>query len=171
MQLSIFQPFTIDQPSICADGINIIIAALKQLQADGVLTTKPAIVTISTTGIGKTRDVPYLLVPLYHWVLAVPHKDKIEMEKTLAQASVEENSPLAGFASVRASLLTDGSLQGADKVRSGWERHPSAEAEPVGPGPAIGYTISRADVGNWIFEKIVKEKPENWAGKCFSITA
>jgi hypothetical protein len=87
-QMSLFQPFTIDQPSICADGMHMIIAALKDLQADGVLTTKPLIVTVSTTGISKTRDVPYLLVPLYHWVLAVPHIDKSEMEKAMAMASV-----------------------------------------------------------------------------------
>jgi hypothetical protein len=45
------------------------------------------------------------------------------------------------------------------KVRVGTERD-----------PAIGYTISRALVGEWIFEEIVKSGGGKWVGEKVTIT-
>ena len=49
------------------------------------------------------------------------------------------------FVIVRPSLLTNGKARGRRKIRVG------TEAEP-----AVGYTISREDVGLWMFEHLVK---------------
>jgi hypothetical protein len=37
--------------------------------------------------------------------------------------------------------------------------------------PAVGYTISRNDVGKWILEEVVKERGEKWRGEKVSLTA
>lgn len=169
-QWSLTRPMSIDQPTLCGDAMQILVAAVKEVQEEGKLSTKPAIVCVSTTGISPSRDVPWLFYHLYHVLLAVPHKDKRVMEETLAAASVDSSSGVAGYASVRASLLTNGALKGPGAVKTGWERHPKAPAEPAGPGPALGYVVSRADVGNFIFENIVRGKTEEWTGKCFTVT-
>lgn len=48
---------------------------------------------------------------------------------------------------------------GLEKVRVGMEK-----------APAIGYTISRAQVGEWIFEEIVKGGGGKWVGEKVTIT-
>ena len=172
-QLSITRPVAMDQPTICGDAAHAILAALTELLAEGKITVKPVIVVISTTGLSKKQnDVPRLLGPLYYWLLVVPHIDKSEMERVIAERSVASDSPISGFAIVRASLLTDGEAKGAEMVRAGWERHPSAETatDDKGPGPAIGYTISRADVGGWVFREILEREDKEWLGKCATIT-
>ena len=64
--------------------------------------------------------------------------DKRAME-ALVRKSGEENLV------VRASLLTDGEARGIVGVRQGSEE-----------GPAVGYYISRKDVGEWIWERVLK---------------
>lgn len=46
---------------------------------------------------------------------------------------------------VRPSLLTNGKALGEKKIRTGTEER-----------PAVGYTISREDVGRWVFENLVR---------------
>ena len=46
---------------------------------------------------------------------------------------------------VRPTLLTDGEPVGQDKIRVGTEK-----------SPEMGYTISRRDVGTWVFENVVQ---------------
>lgn len=82
------------------------------------------------------------MMPLYQWVLAMPHKDKQEME-ALLQAELSKPAPeraIESFALVRPSLLTDGARLGMEKVRVGEEVGNTAN-------PAVGYTISRENVG------------------------
>ena len=92
----------------------------------------------------------------------------------MARASTETGpeAPISGFVIARATLLMDGEARGLEKVRVGWETHPDAvNAKEAGaPGPAIGYTIRRADVGLWIFEEVVKNG-ENWKNKCVTLTS
>jgi hypothetical protein len=107
--------------------------------------------------------------PLYRLLLAEPHRDKRAMEVAVVEAALAADSPLAGFVVVRPSFLLDGKGKGVDKVRVGWERHAADERE-AGPGPAVGYTISRADVGGWIFEELVKANAAEWDGRCVSLT-
>jgi hypothetical protein len=115
--------------------------------------------------------VPLALRPLYHWVLALPHQDKRAMEAAAVEGALVGDAPLAGFVIVRPSLLMDGKAKGVGKVRVGWERHAKDDAREAGPGPAVGYTITRADVGRWIFEELVKGNIAEWDGRCVSLTS
>jgi len=166
--------FTMDDPHLCEEGLQIILAALRELSRENIISEaqKPLVCVISTTGLSDKRDVPYLSIPLYHILLKTAHKDKEQMERVVASASTETGSdaPTSGFVIVRPTLLVDGPAKGIESVKSGWEKHPSApnavaEEETE---PAIGYTIRRADVGTWVFKSVVKDGRQ-WAGKCVSL--
>ncbi|KAF2401857.1 hypothetical protein EJ06DRAFT_548086 [Trichodelitschia bisporula] len=157
----------LDDPHICSNGIEAVLAALRTQQAADPSTPRPFIAVISTTGLSARRDVPLLLYPLYHVFLAEPHVDKRAMEAAVARASVAPDSLVRGFVVLRPTLLTDGRGVGTAKVRAGWERHPdapgAAEGEDPTP-PAMGYAISRADVGAWIWEEVLRDQGQKWAG-------
>jgi nucleoside-diphosphate-sugar epimerase len=137
-------PITLDDIEVCRTAMATLLSALDELKA----ATKPRLLVISTTGITKgPRDVPLLYVPLYHWFLHVPHVDKRVMEELVCmqrQKPAAERT-IGEFAIVRPTLLMDGDGVGVAKVRSGLESN-----------PALGWTIDRKDVGNWLFEKGVK---------------
>lgn len=188
---------TLDDPTICQDATRTILAALNdhishtrhnndQSSPSSTNVTeakakKPLLIVVSTTGISpQGRDLPLLMIPLYHWMLPVPHADKREMEKLLIAAlSDPTTSPISGFVCIRPSLLTDGKMLGLDQIRAGWEVETEAKGstdKSQMPGkPAVGYTISRADVGNWIYRRLVageKDRVEtDWVGKMVSLTA
>jgi nucleoside-diphosphate-sugar epimerase len=72
--------FTSADTSICETGTHNILAALSELESSSLApvipTGGPKLVLLSTTGISsKSRDVPIAMLPLYHWLLAVPHAD------------------------------------------------------------------------------------------------
>ncbi|OJJ46786.1 hypothetical protein ASPZODRAFT_132942 [Penicilliopsis zonata CBS 506.65] len=161
---------TLDNPTICQDAMRIILASARAVQkaqlldvADGVSNPKPRLVTLSTTGISSTRDLPCLMKPMYHWMLKVPHDDKHVME-TLIKGEMAK--PLAdrgidNFVIVRPSLLTDGKGDGLHKIKAG-----TAE------NPAVGYVICRNDVGAWLFENLVRGfYGETYVGQIVTITA
>ncbi|GKZ21782.1 hypothetical protein AbraIFM66951_008753 [Aspergillus brasiliensis] len=137
---------TLDNPTICQDGIRTILSAARSCAQ------KPRIVIISTTGLSDTRDVPLMMMPLYHWLLKVPHEDKkvmedlVEAEMQQKPAGEEEEPAIDGYLMVRPSLLTNGEGSGLSKIRTGTDQN-----------PAVGYTISRRDVGLWIFEKVIHQ--------------
>lgn len=83
------------------------------------------------------------------------------MEKTLTDAMAGTTEAwIRGVVIVRSSLLTDGPALGKATVRVGSERK-----------PAIGYTISREDVGQWVFENVIQdESRDRWAGEKVSLT-
>jgi hypothetical protein len=171
MQASLLHPFILDQPTICADAAQNVVAALKELEAEKKLAVKPFLVVIGTTGMSHTRDVPILFMPLYHVVLEAPHLDKGNMEKTVIGAAKETPSVLSGYALMRPSLLTDGKSMGLDKIRMGWERHLlDQEGKDAGPGPAIGYTICRADIGLWMYSNLINGDASEWNGRCVTLT-
>ena len=169
-QANLVHPFTLDQPNICSDSMAVLLAALRELIQEQKLVTKPFVAVISTTGIDKRRDVPYLFVPLYRWALHTPHMDKKKMENLAIQEAQKDDSVLSGFVTIRASLLNDNPAKGKDKVRVGWVNPNSNVEGPTTPGPAIGHFISRADVGNWIFEEIVKGQATEWNCRLVTIT-
>ncbi|MCJ1249459.1 hypothetical protein MMC30_006683 [Trapelia coarctata] len=159
----------LDDPTICQDATATLLSALRLLSS----LARPLLVVISSTGISDAgRDFPLVMVPLYHWMLAVPHKDKKEMERMLVREmahSGPEQPVIRGYIAVRPSLLTDGPRLSVEKIRVGTEDGNGAGAA----APAVGYTISRADVGGWIFDKVICEREgerEQWVGKMVSIT-
>ncbi|KAH0292427.1 hypothetical protein M436DRAFT_78948 [Aureobasidium namibiae CBS 147.97] len=137
-------PVTLDDIEVCRTAMATLLSALDDLKA----ATKPRLLVISTTGITNgPRDVPLLYVPLYHWFLHIPHVDKRVMEELVcAQRQKPAAERTVGeFTIVRPTLLMDGNGVGVAKVRYGLESN-----------PALGRTIDRKDVGNWLFEKGVK---------------
>ena len=154
---NLIRPVGLNDDTICQDATKTILAALRALSTP----KKPLFITLSTTGLSdEARDVPIALVPLYHWLLAIPHMDKKEVERLLAAevALAPAEQIIRGFIVIRPSLLTDGKRLGLDNVRVGREHLRIKEGDDVPPAePAIGYTISREDVGGWIFDKIVHD--------------
>ena len=74
------------------------------------------------------------------------------MEKTIVERT-------DNFVIIRPSLFTSGKARGGDKLRVGNEEK-----------PAVGYTISREDVGLWIFENLVQGDGASYAGQKVSLT-
>lgn len=156
----LFNPskMTIDDPHVCENGMKALFAALEKRRSGGD-EGKPRLFVISSTGISNLgRDVPLLFVPMYRFMLRDPHKDKKAMEAMLV-ASAED------WTLIRPSFLTDGPA--SDKtVRAGVEDPAAGKVE----SKAVGYTISREDVGRWIFENLVEEKGDQWVRKTATIT-
>lgn len=159
--------YTMRTNTICRIASTNVLSALALLQPS----SKPLILVLSTTGISAgPRDVPLAFYPFYKTLLANPHDDKSAMEKTLtdaiANATVNNLNPnpteswIRGFVIVRASLLTNGPALGKEKVRVGSEDR-----------PAVGYTISREDVGQWVFENVIRDEArDRWVGEKVSLT-
>ena len=187
---------TVDDPNVCGAGMKCILKELEDIRAAsfrdaGALNYKrPLVAAISTTGLSSSRgkrDVPLLLLPLYRWLLAVPHQDKLAMENALMAAAEKEEEErgkqLVDVVIVRPTLLVDGVGSDREMVRVGWEyvdastsgaggnvgerdQANSTRAE-VAPGPAVGYSVRRTDVGAWLFEEVLtgRDRGRNWAGK------
>jgi len=142
------------------------------------MTPPPFLVMISTAGLDSRRDVPLLLWPFYRWLLAVPLTDKRVTEELVVEEMQKppQECVLSGFCVVRASMLTNGAKKGLGAVRSGWVHHHKDKAAQAHsavtppPGPAIGYTISRADVGAYIFETLIRGNAPDHNGRLISIT-
>jgi hypothetical protein len=123
----------------------------------------PRLVFLSTTGISDAgRDIPLAMVPLYHWVLFTPHKDKKRMEELVVECERR-------WVLVRPSLLVDMRQKGPEFVRVGIEV-PGVAIEKRVEKKEVGYTITRADVGCWIYEECIKGDGGKWEGKMVSIT-
>ena len=179
-------PVTLYDPTICADATRTIMSALQNIQKKQGASDPPAnvqrptLVIISTTGVSKKqRDVPWAFYFLYHWLLAVPHKDKAESEAIVDDtvANNEGAGPISGFVALRPTLLMDGDAAETKDTRVGWEWSDRASdlktREEKAPGPALGYTITRETVGRWIFEKMVradKATRRTWEGKMVTLT-
>ncbi|RSL68052.1 hypothetical protein CEP54_002947 [Fusarium duplospermum] len=152
----VLSKLTIDDPNVCRKGMAVLLDALAQLRSQGV-TGRPLIVAFSTTGMSRFgRDIPILMIPLYHVFLKVPHEDKRIMEDKLAESGED-------FAIVRASLLVDGETEKA--IRVGIE-DPKTGRE----SDAIGYAISREDSGKWITENLLLKRESKYLGKIVTIT-
>lgn len=154
--------FKFTDPDVCKNGIAGLLEALTSLRRDWNAVGSPLLAVVSTTGISdQKRDYPLAFYPLYHWMLATPHADKKVMEERL-RAGTER------FIIVRPSLLIDGDKEGV-KVREGLEDVSKGKLEKE----EVGYTISRAAVGRWIYEKLLSVDEgavRDWEGKAVSIT-
>jgi hypothetical protein len=151
-----------EDPTLCEDALTTILNALRARSP----IVKPGLVVLSTTGISKYgRDVPLLFWPLYRF-LHVAHEDKKIMERLAIEAATTEPAVTGSYYVVRSSILTNGAAKGVENVR--WDVEDGALIKK-----AIGYTISRADVGGFVFEKVVKpfeSGKEEGTGKIFTIT-
>ncbi|KAF9103853.1 hypothetical protein BGX29_002847, partial [Mortierella sp. GBA35] len=127
---------------------------------------KPSITVISTTGVSDVKeDVPFGFRFFYHVVLADPHKDKKVMERLLIENSSTTTTPgvFTGAVMIRPSLLTgDQNVKGG----KGWDKLKVGVEEK----PAVGYTVHRADVGQWVFEQIIKTGGEGHLGQKITLT-
>ncbi|KIA75908.1 hypothetical protein HK57_00313 [Aspergillus ustus] len=136
-------------PLVCQKGMAVLLEALSVLRRDWGVHGQPLLCVVSTTGISETRDIPLLFYPLYHTLLAVPHRDKKVMEGLLV-ASGER------FVLVRPSLLWDGERRKGKGKGNGVVRVGIADARTgVVERKEVGYTISREAVGGWMFEHLI----------------
>lgn len=147
---SITKPFVAIDPTLCYDAGVTVVRAVQELKAE----TKPLIVNVSTTGIppeGKKWDVPWWFSWAYRVLLHDAHTDKRQLQDHLAEHMrlPESQRAIRGYINTKASLLLDGEAKGLESVREGSE-----------DAPEIGYFIRRADVGLWMFERLIKSEPK-----------
>ncbi|ORZ35317.1 hypothetical protein BCR44DRAFT_330623 [Catenaria anguillulae PL171] len=175
-----FRP-TLDDPHVCESTSATIFTALANLIAQGKTTAaggKPLMGVVSTTGIPPgPRDIPIAWIPLYHWLLPVPHADKSKMETNVERAKAD--GLIRDFVIVRPTLLTDGKRTFGvvragcvEQTEQGEGGSLSAEQGGCGwksaKGMAVGYFVAREDVGSFMFEEVVvKDGGEGgrWLGK------
>lgn len=166
----------LDDPHVCATAARTLVAALREIYAEqpALAAKKPSVVFVSTTGVSRGKeDVPFAMRFLYHQALALPHKDKREMEDVLRaedEASTTSDKGADGVfravSGVRPTLLA-GAVDVNDGL--GWEKLRAGTEE----APEMGYSVKRADVGEWIFMNLVRdgEGKEKWEGEMASLTS
>lgn len=110
------------------------------------------------------------MVPVYHLLAAVPHEDKKLMEKMIKTEGSKEDSLLNGWVIVRASFMSLGTKEvGVENLKVGIEEN----GRPM-PRESWGWTVSRKDVGNWIYAELVLDKSgkrQRYLNSCVGITA
>ncbi|PGH05800.1 hypothetical protein GX51_02773 [Blastomyces parvus] len=157
------QPVTIDNPTICETGTTTILSAVEALLPPNTAEKeKPILAVVSTTGISAgPKDVPCLLLPLYHF-LEVPHKDKKKMEQLIFDSPSKQL--LRGAIAVRPTLLVGDHSTASGK---GWK------TLKVGTemAPALGHSIQRADVGEWIFEEVIRAGGGRWLNEKVTLSS
>ncbi|KAL1869240.1 hypothetical protein Plec18167_007906 [Paecilomyces lecythidis] len=166
---SFFLPhITLDNPTICESGAKALLSALRSIYSDypSLESSRPLLTVISSTGLTTSptpTDLPFLALRMYHFLGAVPRADKMRMEALL---SVSQTADLVrGVVIVRPSLLKgSGNVTGEGK---GWKNIRVGKEQ----SPAVGYTVTRADVGEWIFEEVVKKEGDDWIGEKVSLTS
>lgn len=145
---------------VCQKGMRALLESLATLRRDWEVAWKPLLCIVSTTGISSARDIPLLLVPFYHIVLATPHADKKVVEEIVAASSER-------FVFVRPSLLIDGHCPDKE-IRVGVEGVHNSKVEKK----EVGYAISRLAVGQWMYRNILDKADERleYEGKAVSLT-
>ncbi|KAJ1960584.1 hypothetical protein GGI12_003720 [Dipsacomyces acuminosporus] len=116
-----------------------VLELIKETRAD-----PPMFVMVSSTGVSESSDVPYLLRPLYAFMLKKPHHHKQIAEEAIKSSGVP-------YTIVRPALLTSGALTKTYRAGQG----------------VCGYTISRNDVAHFILEEVIIEN--KWPNASLSI--
>ncbi|KAI6085536.1 NAD(P)-binding protein [Hypoxylon rubiginosum] len=145
----VFSKMTLDDPQVCEKGaatlIEAIAAVRKQQQENGNVAAaswRPRVVVVSSSGLARTgRDYPLPMIPMYKWMLKVPHADKRAMEKTIVDGAAKGYT----YTIVRPSLLVDDAAP-TREVRVG-----------IDDDFVVGYTISRDDTGRWMYESLLQD--------------
>ncbi|KDN48325.1 hypothetical protein RSAG8_02917, partial [Rhizoctonia solani AG-8 WAC10335] len=123
---------------------------------------RPRLIAVSSNGLDEQShsSLPLPLKILYGGLLSQPHEDKIGLENNVKQATSSEgwldpkNSVI-----VRPSLLTSGKCLADTKPG----------AYRAGEVLKSAWTVSRADVGHFIVEKVLTEW-DQWAGKTWVVS-
>ncbi|KAJ9608271.1 hypothetical protein H2200_007259 [Cladophialophora chaetospira] len=174
-----FQFATLDNPRICETAAATLIQAMGEIYDEqsslrAQHEKKPLLTFVSTTGITRgPEDVPFWIRFLYHQILTIPHIDKRKMEdiyRADAEKSDQQSKLFRTIVGIRPTLLTplDNSpadyrdVIGIEKIRAGTEQD-----------PAIGYSIKRGDVGQWVWENVVRQAAGGgkWEGQMVSLTS
>jgi len=153
-------PVTIDQPTICQTGAATLVTALSEIYTTypQLRSSKPLLCFISTGGLRKGEDdVPWLTQMLYYAILRIPHNDKRAMD--IIFCGKESSSNFRSIIGVKPTLLTGGPELGSEKIRVGRKQK-----------PAVGYTISKKDVGAWIYRVVVLGDGQGWEGEMVTVT-
>jgi hypothetical protein len=150
---------TIDNATLCGTAAATLVSALREVETENPSFPKPLMCFVSTTGISQgAEDVPFLMRFLYHIVLAVPHVDKKEMERVFRPEG-REGGVFRAVMGVRPTLLTSGVGKGLEGIRIGREQ-----------SPELGYTVSRNDVGLFVYKTAVEGEGKGWEGDMASLT-
>ncbi|KAH6627379.1 hypothetical protein F5144DRAFT_651723 [Chaetomium tenue] len=148
---------------VCEKGMEVLLGALRAVKEERVGGKVPRLVAVSSTGISEVaRDVPILLAGLYKVLLHTPHVDKKKMERLVVAAGGKGE---VEWTLVRGSFYTSGSAT-EGLVRVGVED----PVKGVREKEAVGYTISREDVGKWMFEECLDKEGREWVGKAAILT-
>jgi len=151
--------------------------------------SQPRIVTISSTGLTRAghKKLPAVLKPLYGYLLAGPHEDKLGAENVAAhyvgrdfpdpakpevlpsswteEEGVAERGAYKKIVVIRPSLLTDGECK-ADKVAAGGKEPYRLVEDDI-----TGYSVSRKDVAHFVADKLMKDDEwQRWEGKSVGIS-
>ena len=149
-----------DNPDLCGDAMKVLVDVLADVRSRGVAQGQPRVIALSSTGLSTLqRDIPLAMVPLYHVMLKQAHEDKRTMENHLIRSGED-------FTIIRGSLYSDGP-ESKKPLRAGMEDPIAGKLE----SKAIGYIISREDVGKWIFENVIQPADLTWSRKVASITS
>ncbi|KAL9601672.1 MAG: hypothetical protein Q9219_002392 [cf. Caloplaca sp. 3 TL-2023] len=165
LALNPLKPLTLDDPTVCQDSMLNVSNALRTIASSNQASKMPLLIAVSSTGVSESRDVPIVMKPVYVWGLAVPHADKRALEKHVVEA--KEEKLIRDFVIIRPSHLTDDQTNGKIETKVGWE---GKAPGTVGEGAAIGYKITREDVGFFIFERVIADDGGEFVGKKVSIT-
>ena len=112
---------TLDDPVVCQSSMSTILSSVRAIFTSPSYhgQARPLVTAISTTGMSAKRDIPLLMIPLYHWLLAVPHADKKVMEEEVEKAKAE--GVIREYVIVKPSLLMGENRLGRENIRVGWE--------------------------------------------------
>lgn len=173
-QFSLRQPMVLTDPTICEDVMKSVFAGLDELSAQGIVSTqdgqKPLLVVISATaGENVWREVPmpWLVAPLYTWLLSSPQQDKLRMEKRVRE---DEGAHVRSSVITRPAFLTEGLPKGIEHVKMGWQwSSPDNSEREQEPGKMVGWTIGKSDLGAWVAEKILIGNGQGWEDKLVSL--
>ena len=149
--------FVLTPPDLTTRSMSLLLSVI---QSSTTPTTRPKLITISSNGLDKRTQslLPLPLKPLYGWALHHAHEDKVGLESNVQTAAGwsgnenwlgERNAVI-----IRPALYTNGECLGDKK----------ADAYRTGEELKGAWTVSRADVGHFIVEKVVADW-EKWAGK------
>ncbi|CAE6348249.1 unnamed protein product [Rhizoctonia solani] len=152
---SLTKGFVITPADITTRSMSILLSVIQPSNI------RPRLVTITSNGLDDRAHslLPWPLKIFYSWLLRIPHEDKIGLENNIKQATSSEGwLDLKNTVIVRPALLTDGECVA----------NAQPDAYRVGEELRGTWTVSRADVGHFVVEKVLEDW-DKWAGKAWVI--